>query len=361
MDSTNPADFEAYLEQFPNGVFRLLAQNCLAAMREPAAGDRPAAGGPRGGGAAAPATAVGRIASTPADAPLRAGELRVFDGIEFVWVPAGEFRMGSTSLNAHSSEQPVTQVRISRGFWLGKHEVTQSEWQGVMGTNPSHFSGCAVSVRWRVFRGRMRRSSLGGSTRWMERGRTGCRPRRSGSTRRGRGRPGIAMGISTRSRGAASNGGSRTHPVGQKVPNACTGLLRHAGERVGVGRGLVRWLPGRHCDGSPGSRVGLEPGVSGRRLVRQTPAFAGRRFATSGSPGYRSDILGFRLLRTVPVTLWHFYPFTLCATARLMAAGKTGRRARMRPGRAENRPPGLQCGDGVKRHSRVRSACWLVW
>ena len=33
-------------------------------------------------------------------------------------------------------------MRISRGFWLGKHEVTQAEWQGVTGTNPSEFSGC---------------------------------------------------------------------------------------------------------------------------------------------------------------------------------------------------------------------------
>ena len=30
-----------------------------------------------------------------------------------------------------------------------------------------------------------------------------------------------------------------------------------------------------------------------------------------------------------------------------MAAGKTGRRARMRPSRAENRPPGLQCAAGL--------------
>ncbi len=28
----------------------------------------------------------------------------------------------------------VTQVRISRGFWMGKYEVTQAEWEAVMGT-----------------------------------------------------------------------------------------------------------------------------------------------------------------------------------------------------------------------------------
>ena len=35
MNSTNPADFEAYLWQFPTGVFRALAQNRLTALRSP--------------------------------------------------------------------------------------------------------------------------------------------------------------------------------------------------------------------------------------------------------------------------------------------------------------------------------------
>ena len=63
-------------------------------------------------------------------------------GMEFVWIPAGKFRMGSTSSEAFEDEQPVTQVRISRGFWLGKYEVTQAEWEAVMGSNPSSFNGC---------------------------------------------------------------------------------------------------------------------------------------------------------------------------------------------------------------------------
>ena len=43
MNSTDPADFEAYLSQFPNGVFRVLAQNRLSALRgpRPGAGFRP--------------------------------------------------------------------------------------------------------------------------------------------------------------------------------------------------------------------------------------------------------------------------------------------------------------------------------
>ena len=32
------------------------------------------------------------------------------------------------------------EVEIPADFYLGKYEVTQEEWEKVMGTNPSHFS-----------------------------------------------------------------------------------------------------------------------------------------------------------------------------------------------------------------------------
>ena len=86
---------------------------------------------------------AGESAGAPGgSAGMRPGDAAVFDGIEFVWVPAGEFLMGSTSKPAQDDEQPVTRVRIGKGFYLGKYEVTQDEWQSVMGSNLSMFSGC---------------------------------------------------------------------------------------------------------------------------------------------------------------------------------------------------------------------------
>jgi formylglycine-generating enzyme required for sulfatase activity len=38
------------------------------------------------------------------------------------------------------SEGPVHEVEITRPFYLGAHEVTQAQYQKVMGTNPSHFA-----------------------------------------------------------------------------------------------------------------------------------------------------------------------------------------------------------------------------
>lgn len=58
-----------------------------------------------------------------------------------VWIPPGTFTMGSPSSerNRGSDEGPQTVVTISRGFWLGKYEVTQREYLAVTGSNPSLF------------------------------------------------------------------------------------------------------------------------------------------------------------------------------------------------------------------------------
>jgi formylglycine-generating enzyme required for sulfatase activity len=63
---------------------------------------------------------------------------------DMVSIPAGSFQMGSTQ--GLSWEQPVHTVHITRPFWIGKYEVTQAEWQAVMGTNPSFFVGPNLPV-----------------------------------------------------------------------------------------------------------------------------------------------------------------------------------------------------------------------
>ena len=64
-------------------------------------------------------------------------------GMEFVLIPAGSFEMGCGSSESESNcdadEQPRHSVRISRPFYLGKYEVTQRQWEAVMGSNPSEF------------------------------------------------------------------------------------------------------------------------------------------------------------------------------------------------------------------------------
>ena len=56
----------------------------------------------------------------------------------FVWIAPGTFTMGSPAAepDRHDDEGPLHEVRISRGFWLGKYEITQGQWSAVMGTEP---------------------------------------------------------------------------------------------------------------------------------------------------------------------------------------------------------------------------------
>ena len=138
MNSTNAAEFEVYLEQFPNGVFRLLAQSRLAALRAPT-GDRPASGG--GSSAAGSRTAADR------DAPLRAGETQVFDGMEFVWVPAGEFRMGSTSSEADNDRgSPVYASAHQPGIRSGQVRGDAGAVGGSDGEQPVIFQGMRIGL-----------------------------------------------------------------------------------------------------------------------------------------------------------------------------------------------------------------------
>ena len=75
-------------------------------------------------------------------------------GMEFVWIPDGTFEMGSPEGEAgRDGDERQHEVRISQGFWMGKYEVTQGEWEAVMGENPSEFKACGArcpveSVSW---------------------------------------------------------------------------------------------------------------------------------------------------------------------------------------------------------------------
>ena len=64
-------------------------------------------------------------------------------GMEFVKIAPGEFIMGCSTddNNCTADEKPAHRVQITKAFEIGKYEVTQSQWQGVMGSNPSTIKG----------------------------------------------------------------------------------------------------------------------------------------------------------------------------------------------------------------------------
>ncbi len=82
----------------------------------------------------------GLAAEPNADQPARTITSSI--GMQLTRIPAGEFLMGSAAADAgaREDEQPQHRVQISKSFYMGVYEVTQAEYAGVMGTNPSSFT-----------------------------------------------------------------------------------------------------------------------------------------------------------------------------------------------------------------------------
>ena len=58
-------------------------------------------------------------------------------GLELGFVEAGSFMMVSEA--GEDDEKPAHKVRITRPFWMGKYEVTQREYEALVGSNPSYW------------------------------------------------------------------------------------------------------------------------------------------------------------------------------------------------------------------------------
>lgn len=64
--------------------------------------------------------------------------------MDFICVTPGTFSMGSDD-GSDWNAQPAHQVTISSGYWIGKYEVTQTQWSAITGNNPSKFQGLTDS------------------------------------------------------------------------------------------------------------------------------------------------------------------------------------------------------------------------
>jgi len=184
-NSTDAEDFKEYLAQYPQGRFAGLARNNIRRLEAaksaapPATDSAPASNKganpstPNTTGAGRPATVTARVGS-----PVPASMLRSFDyltltldnagtlkarntksatyyaedlgggiGLEMVEIPGGTFMMGSPESEAGRSKDEGPQHQVSvPGFYMGKYEVTQAQYQAVMGANPSHFKGGNLPV-----------------------------------------------------------------------------------------------------------------------------------------------------------------------------------------------------------------------
>ncbi len=79
------------------------------------------------------------LSTTRGDFPAgsKAGDDCEVAGIKLCWCPPGSFRMGSPPGEAERrADESQVEVTLSKGFWMGKYEVTQAQWKRVMGPIP---------------------------------------------------------------------------------------------------------------------------------------------------------------------------------------------------------------------------------
>ncbi len=88
-------------------------------------------------GSVTPAGVPGPTGATPAFEGARAGDERDVNGIKLCWCPPGTFVMGSPPGEPERRpDEDQVEVTLTRGFWIGKYEVTQGQWKQTIGELP---------------------------------------------------------------------------------------------------------------------------------------------------------------------------------------------------------------------------------
>ncbi len=271
QNSGNDRTLQNFITQYPGSIYATAAQEKLSALQKNKAEE---AKGPRPG--------------------------QVFkdcnDCAEMVVIPAGSFTMGGTS----GDEAPAHRVTISKPFALGKTEVTQAQWQAVMGSNPSNFTNCGGNcpveqVSWddiQTFIQRLNQKTgkhyrLPTEAEWEYACRGGQQTEYCG----GDSIDSVAW--------YGSNSGSTTYPGAQKQANTF-GLYDMSGNVWEWGQDSYHnSFNGAPNDGSEWS------GDGGGRVLRggswnNFPDDARSTFRYYDAPDFRDDDIGFRVARTLP-------------------------------------------------------------
>lgn len=150
-----------------------------------------------------------------------AGERKIvtINGVEFVfrWCPPGTYMMGSSELEeGHFINEIQHPVTITEGFWMMETEVTQKQWEAVMGNNPSRFKGydlpveCVYYDDCQEFCKKCNQLGMSVQLPTEEQWEYACRA----------GSPGAYAGYWYEMAWYNTNSDNKTHPVGTLKPNA---------------------------------------------------------------------------------------------------------------------------------------------
>jgi formylglycine-generating enzyme required for sulfatase activity len=208
--------------------------------------------------------------------------------MDFCRIPAGTFLMGK--------QGKQHQVTLTKDFYMARYPVTQALWQAIMGNNPSHFKGenhPVETVSWKDAqkfitklneRTGESRYRLPTEAEWEY----ACRSGSSGTYCFGDGES-----LLGRYAWDCSNSNSKTHPVGEKKPNAWGLYDMHGNVR--------EWCQDWYKEYSPGSVIDPVGPSSGTSRVNRgggwylDAGYCRSAYRDRNFPGYRNDRIGLRL------------------------------------------------------------------
>ncbi|MCY2928851.1 MAG: formylglycine-generating enzyme family protein [Planctomycetota bacterium] len=218
--------------------------------------------------------------------------------MKLVLTPAGTFMMGSpeSEKDRLADEGPQHEVIISKAFYMGACEVTQEQYQAVMGKNPSRFKGAKNPVEQILWDDAVEfckalSAKTGKTVRLPTEAQWEYACRAGSKTRFGYGDEDAALGENAWYR---RNSGGTTHPVGQKKPNAW-GLYDMHGN---VWEWCSDWYADSYANAGNRDPQGVDSGAN--RVLRGGSWFNDPRICRSAdrrrlSPGIRCDHFGFRV------------------------------------------------------------------
>jgi formylglycine-generating enzyme required for sulfatase activity len=293
------------MRNFVIGYIVLLAMAGTACNKEPKPSEK--------GKAPNESAAGGEAKSSPKELTVDLG-----GGVklEMVLIPAGEFLMGSpdSDKDACPWEKPQHRVRITKPFYLGKYLVTQEQWEAVMGANPSAWRDVnsgqgsknpVEQVTWddcQTFLGKLNAKFAAGEGKFQlptdAQWEYACR---AGSKTK------YCFGDDKSKLGEyawyGENSGGKTHPVGEKKPNAW-GLYDMHGHVSEWCKDLFQYgyYEESPVDDPMGAATGLGHvyrGGSWSTMPRDPAWYCRSAYRDVGELGRRRADLGFRVSRVL--------------------------------------------------------------